>query len=128
MTTRRKIARLVLPWPKLSELSANGRLHWRAKHRKTKAQKNMAAWLAIEAGLQRVKIEDGAQIFVTYTACPPSRVSRFDDDNLGTALKGARDAIAEVLGVDDSRFQVQPIERGERSKDGGVIVEIEVSA
>lgn len=125
-----KIARIILPWAKTSEFSMNARTHWAKRHRLVKAQKGMATSIAYHEGLHRAKslIPADSDLRVTLTCCPPSRTQYPDDDNLITAQKGALDAIAAVLQVNDQRFKIQPVQKGERSKDGGVIVEIEVAA
>lgn len=126
MTGRMFLPKLILPWAKTSELSENSRLHWKKKYPLVKKQKRDTAAIAMEAGWHKVSIPDGAIIEISYTFCPPSNVSTFDDDNAETAQKGARDALAGVLGVDDSRFKVVSKERGDKSKHGGVIVVAEV--
>lgn len=124
------IARFTLDWVRMSDLSMNSRLHWRKKSRLVTAQRGMATAIAQEARLHfaRKQVPDAGPIFITLTCCPPSGTVYPDDDNFITVQKGALDAIAKVLGVDDSRFKVQPVRRAERSKDGGVIVEIAVAA
>lgn len=117
-----------LPWAKLRDLSANSRLHWSKKHAKVKAQKNLATYLAQEKGLHRIRVPETGDILVTLVFCPPSTVASFDDDNAITAQKGALDAIAAVLKVNDSRFRLQAPQRGERCKNGAVIVLMEVAA
>ena len=119
------IIRVILPWEKTSELSANSRLHWRRRAALVKAQKRAAYALALEAGWHKVSVPDGADIRVSLTFCPPSRGVVPDLDNALTAQKGALDALADVLGVDDRRFAII-IERGDRCRDGAVLVEIEV--
>lgn len=120
------LPRIILPWAKLSELSGNSRLHWSARNRKVSAQKKLATYLAQEKGLHRVTVPEGAAVNVTLTFCPPSNVASFDDDNAVSAQKARLDAIAAVLRVNDSRFRLQTIRRGERCKDGAVIVQMEV--
>ncbi|WP_312526749.1 hypothetical protein [Paracoccus sp. (in: a-proteobacteria)] len=122
------LPQLTLPWAKTSELSGNSRLHWRKKYKKTAAQKKLVTYLAQEKGMHRIRVPDGALIDLTYVFCPPSNVSSFDDDNAVAAMKGARDALAAVLRIDDSRFRLQAPERGERCKNGAVIVLMEVAA
>lgn len=124
------VARLFLPWVRMSDLGGNSRLHWRPKARLVKNQKGMATAIAYDAGLhlKRKLIPAEGPIFYTLTCCPPSGTVYPDDDNLIKSQKGARDAIAKVLGVDDSRFKIRGVLNGERSKDGGVIFEIEVTA
>lgn len=124
-----KIARLILPWVRMSDLGGNSRLHWRTKARLVKNQKGMATAIAYDAGLhiKRKLIPAEGPIWITLTCCPPSGTIYPDDDNLIISQKGARDAIAAVMKVDDSRFKVREVLKGERSKDGAVIFEIEVA-
>lgn len=122
------LPQVTLPWAKLSDLSGNSRLGWRKKHGKTVAQKKLTTFLAQEKGLHRVRVPDGALVNLTYVFCPPSNVASFDDDNAISAMKGARDALAAVLRIDDSRFRLQAPQRGERCKSGSVIVQMEVAA
>lgn len=119
------IIRVILPWAKTSELSANSRLHWRRRAALVKAQKRAAYALALEAGWHKVSVPDGADIRVSLTFCPPSRGAAPDSDNALTAQKGALDALAAVLRVNDRRFRIS-IQAGDRCRDGGVIVVMEV--
>ena len=120
------LPRITLTWAKTSELSANSRLHWSRKAKLIAAQKRMAHALALEAGWHKVRVPDGAVLCMTLIYCPPTRVSVVDDDNVVTANKGARDALAAVLRVDDSRIVMRAPVRGERCRDGAVIVEMGV--
>jgi len=122
------LPRLVLPWSKTSELSANSRLHWRKRHKLVVAQKRTADALAREAHWHLAKIPAAAEIRISLTFCPPSCVSSVDDDNAVSAQKGALDALAAVLGVNDRQFRIQAPVRGERCKAGAVIIEAEVCA
>ena len=125
MTDRIVLPRLILPWTKTSQLSANSRLHWRCKAQLIKAQKATTHVLALEAGWHRIRIPEGAIIDVVLTYCPPSQGGFPDDDNVLTANKGARDSLAAVLGIDDRRFRARAIP-GERCKLGAVIVDAAV--
>ena len=125
MTDRIVLPRLILPWTKTSQLSANSRLHWRRKAQLIKAQKATTHALALGAGWHRIRIPEGAIIDVVLTYCPPSQGGFPDDDNVLTAHKGARDSLAAVLGVDDRRFRARAIP-GERCKLGAVIVDAAV--
>ena len=119
------IIRVILPWEKTSELSANSRLHWRRRAALVKAQKRAAYALALEAGWHKVSVPDGADIRVSLTFCPPPRGPVPDLDNALTAQKGALDALAAVLRVNDRRFRIS-IQAGDRCRDGAVIVRMEV--
>lgn len=120
------LPQIQLPWAKLSDFSGNARGSWAKRYRLIAKQKANADALAKEKGFHLIRVAGDAVLQVTLTFCPPSRVSSFDDDNAVTAQKGALDAIAAVLRVDDSRFRLQAPQRGEKSRDGGVIVNIEV--
>ncbi|WP_410217269.1 hypothetical protein [Paracoccus sp. (in: a-proteobacteria)] len=100
-----KIVRLTLEWVRMLDLSQNSRLHWRKKPRLVKNQKGMATAVAYHECLHRAKglVPTTGDILVTLTCCPPSGTVYPDDDNFITAQKGALDAIAAVLGVDDTR-------------------------
>lgn len=120
------LPQIILPWNKTSKLSGNGRLHWRGRNNLVAAQKRTADALAREAGWHKFTIPEGARINVSLVYCPPSNVSTVDDDNVIAAFKGSRDALAAVLRVDDSRFKVKDVVRGEKTKNGAVIVEAEL--
>lgn len=121
------LACLNLPWPP-RVLSPNGRpRHWTERNKAKLAQQKAADALAREARLHLATIPDGAAIKLTATAFPKPRGPYPDDDNLTASLKAARDAIAAVMKVDDKRMQWQPVQKGERCRDGAVLVTIEVA-
>lgn len=121
------LPQIKLPWAKTSEMSANGRLHWAARNRKVTAQKRAADALAREAGWRKGMVPTGADARVTMIYCPPSVGGIPDEDNLIAAQKGALDALAAVLGVNDKQFRIQAPVRGERCKGGAVIIQVEVA-
>ena len=116
--------RVTLPWAKTSELSGNGRLHWRKRNNLIRQQKDAATKLAWASGFHTLRIPDDVDIPVHLTICAPTGTVWPDDDNVIAAQKGALDALAAVLRVNDSRFRIQPPIRGERRKGGAVVVEI----
>lgn len=116
-----------LPWAKTSELSGNARGSWQKRARLVKAQRRTADALAREAGMRRLPEDHGGPIPVTLTYHPPLTVSRVDADNIVSANKGALDAIAAVLGVDDSRF-VLTLMQGAPVKGGAVVVTVSEGA
>lgn len=119
------LPRIYLPWTKTSALSANARTHWATKARLVKAQRRIADALAREAGWHKIDVPAGASLHMHLTYCPPSVGGVPDDDNVITASKGARDALADVLGVDDRRITCSA-RLGERCKGGAVIVDMEI--
>lgn len=118
------LPRIILPWP-APELWPNRMKghHWSSSYPQKRAARLMAASRCIDAGYHLITVAPGP-IRITFIACP-SRYHLWDDDGLQGALKHHRDTIARALGVDDARFEAR-IERGERCRDGAVIVEMEV--
>ena len=125
MTERMYLPKLILPWTKTSDLSANARGGWKKRHRLTVAQRKAADAIAREAGWHKQTIPDDAKLHMRLIYCPPSRGGVPDDDNVLAAHKGARDAFAAVLKIDDRRIRGEAV-LGERCKDGGVIVLMEI--
>lgn len=72
----------------------NAREHWQARARRVKGERQLVAW-----HLASVK-KPAVPLVVTLTRIAPSN-GLDPDDNLPSALKGARDEIAEWLGVND---------------------------
>jgi hypothetical protein len=118
------LPQIILRWPapKLWPNRQKGR-PWNYSYPAKRAQVKATADACIAAGLHRITVAAGP-ISLRWIACPPSR-SRRDDDNLGLAMKAARDTIARALGVDDSLFSAR-VEIGDPCRDGGVIVVMEV--
>ena len=112
---------IVLPWP-CRYLHPNTRVHWSVRAKAAKAARRDAYIIACGMGARALGW-DGAAVRLTF--CPPSRGVVPDLDNALTAHKGALDALAAVLGVNDRRFFIL-IERGDRCRDGAVIVEMGV--
>lgn len=121
------LPRIYLPWTKTSALSANARTHWATKARLVKAQRRIADALAREAGWHKIDVPAGASLHMRLTYCPPSVGGLPDDDNVLTAHKGARDAFADVLGINDRAIRGTAV-LGNRCKDGAVIVDMEIVA
>lgn len=93
--------KLVLPWPP-KELSSNARLHFMALARIKKRYRKACANVARAQGACQLEAE---RLRVHLTFVPPDRRSR-DDQNLIGAMKAGLDGLADVLGVDDSRWHV----------------------
>jgi hypothetical protein len=94
--------------------------HWRTVAQMRKAAKIEAGWLMVEQGVQPREWPEG-RVPVRLTMHPPTR-RRFDDDNLIAACKGQFDAVAERIGLDDSRWALEPV-RGEVRPGGAVVLE-----
>lgn len=72
---------------------ANAREKWQQRHRRVKGERKAVAWMLTTAKRPSLPCT------VLLTRVAPS--GGLDDDNLRAALKGARDEIAEWLGVND---------------------------
>ena len=109
--------KIVLPWP-AKALWPNARVHWAVKAAAVKKARQDAYWLATS---QRFVVPPVATLRVTFHA--PTR-RRPDDDNAVSALKPARDGLADASGCDDSEWSVVPV-RGRAMGGGCVIVEVQ---
>ena len=90
---------ITLPWPP-TELSPNQRTHWAIKSRAAKAYKQACHLTAKQQGLTRI---DEPRLHATITFYPPSK-RRIDLDNCVARIKHLIDAVAEITGVDDSKW------------------------
>lgn len=114
------VPQIILPWPPtaMSPNGAKGKF-W-AKATAAKAYKATCWAICKERNVRPV--EAGA-VEATIIFCPPT-ARRYDLDNALARIKQGLDAIAEAIGVDDSQWRSITLERGERCKNGGVIVHI----
>jgi crossover junction endodeoxyribonuclease RusA len=107
-----------LAWP-VKALHPNGRPHWAAKHKATKAARR-DAFYATRAVTTIKPNWKGARLSVTFN--PPDRRRR-DKDGMIASFKALQDGIADAIGVDDFYF-VTTHEIGTPIKGGSVRVEI----
>jgi len=113
---------LVLPWPS-KDLSPNARVHWRDRSKATKTARETAVLLAFQAGWRDAWLPEGRlDLWIDFYQAPRKVLP--DDDNLLLRFKAYRDAIAQVLGIDDRRFISHPMVHEERRKGGQVVVRI----
>lgn len=109
---------VTLPWPP-SNLSPNARQHWAVLARAKRAYRRACWAQAIEQGARRLHGVDRLHMGLEFV--PPNRRA-FDLDNLLARMKAGLDGLADVLGVDDSRWEIT-IRRGE-PPGGFVLVRI----
>ena len=99
-----------LPWPpaELFPNEANRRTgHW-GYEKKARLMRTLAWGLTAQAlgPKLRAYAHDGGEIRLAYALTPPMRRGKVaDEDNVLSALKPARDGIADALGVDDRHFR-----------------------
>ena len=116
------IGEVILPWP-VKELSPNARVHWAVKAAATKSARTNAGWATKAAGIPKLP---SVPLKLTVTYNPPSR-RKLDGDNLISRLKPVFDGIADAIGVDDSKFKIEPPIRAEPVKHGAVKITLEVA-
>lgn len=92
---------IVLPWPP-QNLSPNARLHWAALAKSKKAYRAACGLQARAQGAQAMKAE---RLKLEVTFFPPSK-RRIDLDNCVARMKSGFDGLADVLGVDDSKWDM----------------------
>lgn len=108
-----------LPWPD-RRLHPNARIHHMEKARVAKQSREDAAWWAKHAGVKPIKAD---ALSVTIIFYPPDNRRR-DVDGMLASLKPALDGIADIIGVDDSKWQIALRKETPRPPFGAVRVEI----
>lgn len=108
---------LTLPWPPTG-LSPNARTHWAKLAKLKKRYRHACAVTAQSQGARLIKAEK-LHLGITFHA--PTRRA-FDLDNALARIKSGLDGLADVLGVDDSKWTLT-IAKGD-SVGGFVRVEV----
>lgn len=116
--------RVAIPWPP-KECHPNARPHRMAKHRAAKKYRTDAANCTLAAGIRRGDPDLPQAVKATIIFSPPSR--RGDIDNMLASIKSGIDGVVDILGIDDSRWQIA-IRRTDPVKHGLVTIEIEEAA
>lgn len=106
---------VTLPWPP-KELSPNFRGHWTTVARAKKSYREACAWTAKLHGASPIQAD---RLHLTLEFVPPSRRA-FDLDNALASCKAGLDGLADVLGVDDSRWSLT-IRKASEGEIGGMV-------
>lgn len=109
-------------WP-LPVLWPNSREHRMRTYSARKSAKDEGFWSTRSVQPFGWKHE-GGRFKLTITAHPAVQRTR-DDDGLIGACKAYRDGIALALGVDDSLFDLQPINWGDKRSPGRLVFNVE---
>ena len=110
---------VTLPWPpEATSPNASGQGKWRRKSEAASSYKRTCWALCKAAGLPRLEC-DSVEVSVIFQ--PPS-ARRYDLDNQLARVKQGLDAVAEAIGVDDSRWLSMTLERGDKTPGGAVHV------
>lgn len=106
-----------LPWPSRT-LHPNARPHWAAKAKAAKSAREDASLMAKAIG----KIE-AASLKAVCIFSPPDNRAR-DVDGMLSSIKPYLDGIADVVGIDDSKWKIE-LCRGVPRKGGNVRIVLE---
>lgn len=90
---------VTLPWPS-SRLSPNARVHWAALAKAKRVYREACSW---QARLQGITPMSADALHVSITFYAPTRRA-YDLDNALARMKSGLDGLADVLGVDDSKW------------------------
>lgn len=120
MTEHRPI-RIDLPWPP-RVLHPNARVHWGKRAKAAKKARADAMW-ATRAVVVDPIIADALRVTTIFT--PPDNRPR-DEDGMLSNIKSYLDGIADVVGVDDSKWRITIRKEAPRPL-GNVRIEIEVA-
>ena len=114
---------VTVPVETVSEL--NRRDHWSKKYRRAKQQKEITTLFLRASRFDKSELK--SPFVVRMTRVAPGQIK--DSDNLASATKAIRDAVANFLGVDDSDLSevsdVSWIVRQERGPSYALRIEIE---
>jgi len=113
-----------LPWPDKA-LHPNARVHWARRAKAAKSLRTAAAACTLEAGIRRGDWDIPCAIRATVIFHPPDKRRR-DIDGMLSSIKSGIDGIADILGIDDSRWTIAMC-KGEPRKGGLVRVELEAA-
>ena len=92
---------ITLPWPPTG-LSPNARMHWAKLAKLKKSYRAACAYQAISQGAKRINAD---RLHLTITFVPPTRRA-YDLDNALARMKSGLDGLADVIGVDDSKWSL----------------------
>lgn len=109
---------IVLPWPSPT-LNPNARVHFMTLAKAKKRYRHACGMQALAQGVRAIKAE---RIKVHITFFRPDRRA-YDKDNLIARFKAGQDGLADVLKVDDSRWDVTH----EIAEDIGGMVRVEIT-
>ena len=112
------MSEIILPWPSTA-LSPNARTHWAKLARAKRLYREACFWTSVDQGAVCINADS---LHLTLTFYAPTRRA-FDLDNALARIKSGLDGLADVLGVDDSRWSLT-IKKGD--KVGG-FVRVEVA-
>ena len=111
---------LTLPWPD-KRLSPNARQHRLAVAPLRKSVRHDAMWACKAAKMHFPHLVDlGLHLRITFH---PPDLRRRDIDNMLASIKSQLDGVSDVIGVDDSKWDLTLV-RGHVVKGGCVVIDV----
>lgn len=98
----RAVIRFSIPLRTVS--AANSREFWAARAKRVKKERDAVRWAALATVARDEWLQPLTPCRVTLTR---RGAKRLDDDNLRSALKGIRDEVAALIGIDDGDPSVE---------------------
>jgi crossover junction endodeoxyribonuclease RusA len=114
-----------LPWPP-RVLHPNSRVHWSKRAKAAKHCRTLGAALTLTTGVRRNDPDIPQSLRVTAVFSPPDNRRR-DVDGMLSSIKSYLDGISDVIGIDDSKWQIA-LRREAPCKGGLVRIELESAA
>lgn len=111
--------RIILPWPP-RDMHPNARIHWARRAQGAKMCRTIGAGCTYVAGIRKGDPDIPQAVKASITFYPPDNRRR-DLDGMLSSIKSYLDGIADVIGVDDSKWAIS-INRGPVKKGGEVNV------
>jgi crossover junction endodeoxyribonuclease RusA len=116
--------RIELPWPPRT-LHPNARVHWTRRAVAAKVARQTGSYSTLAAGIRLKDPDIPQELKVTAIFAPPDNRRR-DIDGMLSSIKSYLDGIADVIGVDDSKWQIA-IRKEDPVKGGSVRIELEAA-
>lgn len=111
-----------LPWPP-RELHPNSRVHWTRRAKQAKLCRLLGKGATVLAGVRWNDPDVPQALKVTAIFSPPDNRRR-DLDGMLSSIKSYLDGIADIIGIDDSKWQIALRKEAPR-KGGSVRIELE---
>lgn len=109
-----------LPWPPAKSSPNGSQGDYLGKARAGKSYKQECAWECKRQGVRKMACD---RVSVEITYYPPTG-HRIDWDNMAVRAKRGWDAVAEAIGVDDSKWWPVTCDKGDKTPGGCVLVHI----